>query len=309
MQGYKAPLQDGGHALAEDDDAAVADGVDARGRGRGRRRSGRRRGRRTFLSRMARRTTAPRPMSHAGHEHRALDVRAAAPTVHVVGDHRADARGRRRRSSRAPTIDSWAPPPSTNFAGGSGGWLRQDRPLPVVEVEDRVDRDQVHVGVVVGVQGPDVAPVAAVAVGRRRARRCRRSRRRGASPCLVSIGMMLPPMSCTEPSSPASARSASISASVREDVVAHRGEDLVGVVGQAGRVRRLLEELRDVLAVRRRLDHAELRRLRLRHPDAGHGHPGPGLDVLPRPSATGPSGRRGRRRRRPCSRAARRRPG
>src|ERR671913_1413944 len=41
----------------------------------------------------------------------------------------------------------------------------EDRPAPVVEVEHRVDRDQVHVGVVVGVQGADVPPVAAVPVG------------------------------------------------------------------------------------------------------------------------------------------------
>ena len=39
----------------------------------------------------------------------------------------------------------------------------EDRPLVVVEVEDRLDRDQVHVRVVVGVERPDVAPVAAVA--------------------------------------------------------------------------------------------------------------------------------------------------
>ena len=54
----------------------------------------------------------------------------------------------------------------------------EDRPLLVVEVEDRVDRDQVHVRVVVGVERPDVAPVAAVALARRRAPRCSRSRRR-----------------------------------------------------------------------------------------------------------------------------------
>ena len=44
----------------------------------------------------------------------------------------------------------------------------QDRPLAVVEVEDRVDRDQVHVRVVVRVQRSDVAPVAALALGRAR---------------------------------------------------------------------------------------------------------------------------------------------
>ena len=66
----------------------------------------------------------------------------------------------------APMIDSWALPPSTNFAGGiepiADG---DDRPLPVVEVEDRVDADQVHVRLVVGVDGPDVLPVGLVALG------------------------------------------------------------------------------------------------------------------------------------------------
>ena len=42
---------------------------------------------------------------------------------------------------------------------------RVDRPLPVVEVEDRVDGDQVHVGVVVGVERPDVPPVGVVPLG------------------------------------------------------------------------------------------------------------------------------------------------
>ena len=34
-----------------------------------------------------------------------------------------------------------------------------DRPVAVVEVQDRVDLDQVHVGLVIGVERADVAPV------------------------------------------------------------------------------------------------------------------------------------------------------
>src|SRR5205814_10256543 len=43
---------------------------------------------------------------------------------------------------------------------------RVDRPVHVVEVEDGVDGYEIHVGVEVRVDGSDVAPVAAVAVGR-----------------------------------------------------------------------------------------------------------------------------------------------
>ena len=64
-----------------------------------------------------------------------------------------------------------------------------------------------------------------------------------------------------------------------EDVVAHRGERLVGGVGEAGRVGGLLEELLDRDAVGGGLDHAELVGLLARHPDAGDGHAGAGLDV------------------------------
>src|SRR3712207_7802922 len=39
---------------------------------------------------------------------------------------------------------------------------REDRPPLVVEVEHRVDRDEVHVGVVEGVEGAHVAPVATI---------------------------------------------------------------------------------------------------------------------------------------------------
>ena len=87
-----------------------------------------------------------------------------------------------------------------------------DRPVRVVEVEDRVGRDQVHVGVVVGVERPDVAPVAVLALRRRPGRRRWRSRtpapRRGST----SIGMMSRPMSWVESSFFESSVTASISA-------------------------------------------------------------------------------------------------
>ena len=65
-------------------------------------------------------------------------------------------------------IDSVDVPPCDELGAGVLRQAGVDRPLAVVEVEDRVDRDEVHVGLVVGVEGPDIAPVAAVAVGRAR---------------------------------------------------------------------------------------------------------------------------------------------
>src|SRR5580700_7451815 len=52
-----------------------------------------------------------------------------------------------------------------NELGGRLRWhVGEDRPLVVVQVEDRVDRAQVQVGVEVGVERPDVPPVARIAV-------------------------------------------------------------------------------------------------------------------------------------------------
>ncbi|CAM5506702.1 hypothetical protein STENM327S_08349 [Streptomyces tendae] len=65
-----------------------------------------------------------------------------------------------------------------------------------------------------------------------------------------------------------------------EDVVAHRGEDAPGVVGETGRVGRLLQETGDGLPVGARGDHAEGRRLGARDPDPGDGDARAGLDVL-----------------------------
>ena len=82
-------------------------------------------------------------------------------------ERRTTRRRRRRRcrpSSRAPSRCAPAPDGRTSPAAQSLVPL-QDRPARVVEVEDRLGRDQVHVGVAVGVDRPDVAPVAALALG------------------------------------------------------------------------------------------------------------------------------------------------
>ena len=57
-----------------------------------------------------------------------------------------------------------------------------DRPIVVVHVQLRIDRDQVHVGLVVGVQRADVAPVGlllAVLVGEREGEHAMRVDHRG----------------------------------------------------------------------------------------------------------------------------------
>ena len=46
-----------------------------------------------------------------------------------------------------------------------GGQVAENRPLAVVQVEYRVHAHQVHVRVVVGIEGSDVTPVTVVALG------------------------------------------------------------------------------------------------------------------------------------------------
>jgi hypothetical protein len=65
-----------------------------------------------------------------------------------------------------------------------------------------------------------------------------------------------------------------------EDVVPHRGERLVGAVGQPRWVGGLLQERLDPPSVGRRLDHAERRGLLPGDRDAGDGDPGPAVEVL-----------------------------
>ena len=65
-----------------------------------------------------------------------------------------------------------------------------------------------------------------------------------------------------------------------EDVVAHRGEHLVGCVRKPDRVLRLLAERDDLAAVVGDLHHAELARLLDRHPQPADRDAGAALEVL-----------------------------
>jgi hypothetical protein len=154
-----------------------------------------------------------------------------------------------------------------------------DRPVAVVEVEDRVHRDQVGVRVVERVERPDVAPVVLVALGRP-----------GHVVVLEVVDVRLALLDEHRDDVAAHvvlARRVHRVAAQRvqqhlggEDVVAHRRVDLRRVVGETRGVRRLLAEGGDETAVVRGLDDSELVGQLDRLPDRGHGNARPGLDVL-----------------------------
>ena len=211
------------------------------------------------------------------------------------------------------TIESYAAPERpgssrTNFAGGSEPGNVRIGHVVVVEVEDGVDRDQVEVRVVVGVQRPDVAPVAALAG---------RDPRDAVALEVPDLGAALLDHHRNDVASEVVRRR--VVGGIRgdrldqrlrvEDVVAHRCEHLVGRVGEADRVGGLLAERADRASVGGRLDHPELGSLRR----AGCGWPPPSVRRprrdAPRRSGPGSSGRCGRRRRRRCSPGPRRRSG
>ena len=120
----------------------------------------------------------------------------------------------------------------------------QDRPLAVVEVEHRVDRDEVHVGLPEGVERAHVAPVAVLAL--RRARHlvvgevvdlglAALDEHRDEVAADVVLGRVVPRVLGHDLAQHVGG----------EHVVAHRRVDLVGGVGQPDRVARLLAEAAD----------------------------------------------------------------
>ena len=156
---------------------------------------------------------------------------------------------------------------------------REDRPLHVVEVEHRVDGDEVHVRVVERVERPHVAPVAAVALG-------------GAGDLVGGEVVDVRGAGLDEHRDDVAAhvvRGVARLGVERDDVdqrvggehvVAHRRVDLVGRVAQPDGVLGLLAEGGDRLAVGRGLDDPELVGLLDRHPERRDRHRGAGLDVL-----------------------------
>ncbi len=151
--------------------------------------------------------------------------------------------------------------------------------MPVVEVEHRVERAQVHVRVEVGVEGADVAPVAPIPFA------C-------SGHLVLGEVVDLRDTFFGQHRDDAAAHVVDAVVVVRvgpqrldqdvrgEDVVAHGRVRLIGTVGQAGRIRRLLKEGVDRPAVRTGADHTELPTLHSGHTQPRDGHPGPVGQVL-----------------------------
>jgi len=178
----------------------------------------------------------------------------------------------------AQTIASSADAESTNLAPGQLRAGREDRPLAVVEVERRLDGDQVEVCLVVRRQRPDVAPVVAVA-----------PKRPGyvvvlevVDGCLVTAheqGNDVAAHVVTRPGVLGVMGQRLDEGVGCEDVVAHRGEDLVGAVDESRRVGGLLQKLGDPHPALVGGDDTELVGVLAGRPDCGDGHSGAGLEV------------------------------
>ena len=167
-------------------------------------------------------------------EHRVVDL--GTTDDHAGGDHR----GQRLTHAVTGAVDE--------LRRRQRGHRGVDGPVVVVEVEDRVDRDEVHVGVVVGVHRPHVAPVATVAFGRA-----------GHVVVLevVDIGVGLADEARDYVATHVVLAALEVvvlghrldELAGCEDVVAHGGEHLVGRIGEANRVGRLLAERPDLAGV------------------------------------------------------------
>ena len=112
----------------------------------------------------------------------------------------------------------------TNLAGGCCVHVRADRPALVVQVELRHHVHQVHVGFVVGVERPHIAPVAHASC-----RSCRGNRRRPRARCPELRGITSWPKSCVEFGSCGVLVQRPQQHVRVEDVDAHGGADHVGV--------------------------------------------------------------------------------
>ena len=138
--------------------------------------------------------------------------------------------------------------------------------------------DEVHVGIVIAVEGSDIAPVALIALGGSyddvlgevvhiRCSRGREHRDDVRAHVMDRRRVGGVSLECLEQDI------------LREHVIAHRDEAVLVVTGNRRWVSGLLEEVRDAQAVVRSLDDPEVARERLRHPDARHGDAGPRIDV------------------------------
>ena len=138
--------------------------------------------------------------------------------------------------------------------------------------------DQIHVGIVVGIQGPHVSPVAAVAIG---------GTGHHIEGKVIDAGLTLIHQIGDDVGSHIvhgtlirGIRSENVNQCLRrEDVVAHGHVRLVLSTDDAGGVRGLLEEAPDARRVTSGVDDAKLMGEGPRLTDAGHGHRRSGVDV------------------------------
>ena len=155
----------------------------------------------------------------------------------------------------------------------------QDRPVLVVEVEHRVDRDQIHVRVVVRVERPHVAPVAEVALARAEDLAVGEVPHAGL-PSLDEVGDDVAADVVRRGLVGGVADDGVDQHVGREHVVPHRREHLAGRLRHPDRVARLLAERPDRARVGVGLDHAELAGALDRDPDPRDREPGSERDVL-----------------------------
>ena len=124
----------------------------------------------TFLSRIARRTTAPRPTRTPGIS--TLPSTIAPSSMATLDDSTELRTEAAEMMLPALTTDSLRRAAVDELGRRQVLRAAADRPAPVVQVEDGVHRHQIHVGVVERVERSDVTPVAVVAFWWRRAPGC-----------------------------------------------------------------------------------------------------------------------------------------
>ena len=212
---------------------------------------------------------------HTRHQHAALDDRAVVDDD--IGRQHRIAHRRRGHDAAGPDHRLLRGAPVDELCRREVLRLAANGPALVVQVEDRMHRHQIHVRVVERVERADVAPVSAVALG-------------GAGYLVVVEVVDRGPPVGDKARNDVTAHvvigivvlgvgADRVDEHLRgEDVVAHRHESLVGVVGRAGRIRRLLDEFLDPARLVG-VDAAERGCLDAWHPDTRDGGACAAFDV------------------------------
>ena len=235
----------------------------------------------TFLSMMARRTTAPSPMRTLS---MITESSTSAPLfdLHAGRDDRAPHRtpgnygpGGHDRIERLPGAAGLL---EDKLGGRQLSGAGEDGPVQVVKVERRLHRHQVHAGVVVAVKGADVSPVTTFG--------------RGTTAYFVGVEIVKVGVAAVNKAGDDVAAHVVTAVGVLgiltqgvhqssgvEDVIAHRGMKVRPARGQCQRFLRLFDKTVDKRAPAG-LDDPETLGFGGRHGNGRHGRHGPALDVL-----------------------------